>query len=208
MSVLGEILEKLRSGCTSFETYGRHGDVIRKLSSDQFVSTVAAYRRAFRGWSTTSYQGHRVVALLFRPEETIEFLVATFAAIAEGLTVVPFYPNWDSETQFLHLKHLAIVIEGMGNVISASPLLSPILDHVRHGKQFDSFIRLVTFDVRVGNPTSSDYSNTNRSVSFSLSQDKLLSLIDAPSHKTILIDFNRILLLILLLISCGGPKSI
>ncbi len=108
MSILGEIIRRLGAGGTVLETYGRRGELVRKIDSGEFVRAVARYRHAFRGWSTPSYHEHRVVGLLFRPEETVEFLVATFAAVAEGFTVVPFYPTWSEETQLLHLRQYRI----------------------------------------------------------------------------------------------------
>ena len=115
MSVLRRILGQYGEGATQLETYGRQGNLIGKVRGEAFERAVERYRQAFRGWSVRSYCGHKVVGLLFRPEETIEFLVATFAAVAEGFTVVPFYPNWSSETQHLHLKQYGIRAMAVGD---------------------------------------------------------------------------------------------
>jgi long-chain acyl-CoA synthetase len=150
MKVLREILDLLERCPVTLETYGRHGDRLAAIGGQEFVQAVRAYRRAFRGWETPSYQGHRVVGLLFRPEESIEFLVTTFAAIAEGLTVVPFYPNWSSDVQLLHLRQYRIRslavgaglyrrAEGWRGSLERIIRISPALDDYRAAVEEESF---------------------------------------------------------------------
>src|SRR6185295_8538525 len=99
MSVLASILERLSEGETTLETYNRQGDLVHRISSAELVERVRAHRSSFALWD----ESDRRVALLFKAEETLEFLVAVFAAIAEGLTVVPLYPNWSEDHQQLYL---------------------------------------------------------------------------------------------------------
>jgi long-subunit acyl-CoA synthetase (AMP-forming) len=99
MSILGKILERLATGDTTLETFNRQGEVVHRLSARELVESVRIHRPQF------ALQGRsdRRVALLFKAEETVEFLIAAFAAIAEGLTVVPLYPNWTDEQEQLYL---------------------------------------------------------------------------------------------------------
>ena len=69
-----------------------------------------AYRELFPARDT-----HPRIGLLFRGEETIEFLVAMFAAISRGLTVVPLYPNWDAETQLSYLRLYGVGVVAVGD---------------------------------------------------------------------------------------------
>jgi long-chain acyl-CoA synthetase len=106
MAVLRNILEALALADVSLEAFGRNGECARKVSGAEFVARVEACRRAFRegDFFDCEVGGRRAVALLFRPEETVEFLVAAFAAIAERFTVVPLFPNWSAETQRQYLE--------------------------------------------------------------------------------------------------------
>lgn len=119
MSVFRDILEILQDGDTHLETYGRRGDRLSDIKGDEVVRATRYYRRKFAAWRRELDQGQgtpgaaRVVGLFFKPEETVEFLVATFAAISERFTVVPFYPNWDAATQLRYLmlyrvRHIAV----------------------------------------------------------------------------------------------------
>ncbi len=101
MGVLSTVLDGLRSTDVTLEEYDRRGDCVRRVGSSDFLAAVQHHRAAFRDGDV---DGRRVVALLFRPEEAIEFLVVTLAAMAEGWTVVPLYPNWDDETQVRYLE--------------------------------------------------------------------------------------------------------
>ena len=129
MTVFCEIIRKLESGGTTLETYGRQGDCIARLDGRTFVAAVRRCRRRFTGWSSESHGGRKVVGLFFKPEETIEFLIAALAAMAEGFTVVPFYPNWSAEVQrrYLQLYRVRAVAVGEGGVgVSTGRVLQPI----------------------------------------------------------------------------------
>ena len=104
----------------SLENFGRSGRCVRKLTGREVFDAVRAYRPAFEGWDCDDWEtdGRKRVALLFKSEETVEFLVAAFAAISHGFTVVPLYPNRDEPTQQLYLRRYNVralaVSEGFG----------------------------------------------------------------------------------------------
>jgi hypothetical protein len=96
-SILAKIVDRLASADTILETYDRYGELVLRIRSWEMVDCIRAHRPEFAATSD------RRVALLFRSEEAIEFLVAAFAAIAEGRTIVPLYPSWGEEHQRLYL---------------------------------------------------------------------------------------------------------
>lgn len=103
-SVLAKILESLGQADSTFETYNRQGELAQRTTSAELVERILEERASFASWSSVD----RRVALLFRSEETIEFLIATFAALAERLTVVPLYPTWTEEHQRLYLERYGL----------------------------------------------------------------------------------------------------
>jgi len=105
MSVLRNVLETLPRSDVVLETYDRTGNVVLRVDGGELVGLIRAYRsvlgeRCFEARP----DGRKVVALLFKSEETIEFLVAAFAAMSRGYTVVPLYPNWSSDTQLEYME--------------------------------------------------------------------------------------------------------
>jgi long-subunit acyl-CoA synthetase (AMP-forming) len=114
MSVLRACLPALAESDVTLESYGRSGQRLRRSSGRDLIAEILRYRRVFA--SLPSSDGPTRVALLFKSEETIEFLVASLAAMAEGCIVVPLYPNWDGETQkrYLDLYRLRVVAAGPG----------------------------------------------------------------------------------------------
>ena len=105
MSTLAQLLESLPDLDVNLESWGRTGRKVRELDGRQLWRAARAYRPRF----ATLREGERErVGLLFKSEETIEFLVAAFAAFSSGLTVVPLYPNWDADTQQLYLRRYNI----------------------------------------------------------------------------------------------------
>lgn len=135
MSRLKSILETLSAIPVDFDAFGRSGRVVAHADGAEFVGKVTACRRLLRsvglrgsyvggsqtrgagmsglgmsgaGMTGAGAGGRRVVGLLFRPEETIEFLVGAFAAIGEGFAVVPLYPNWSEASQTEYLKAYGI----------------------------------------------------------------------------------------------------
>ncbi|MBI4583879.1 MAG: AMP-binding protein [Planctomycetes bacterium] len=114
MSILHKILSGLHTADVVLETYDRQGNCVLQLSGREFAQAACSNRRAFSGWATAGYNGHKVVGLLFKSEETIEFLVTAFAALAEGFTVVPFYPNWSAELQLRYLLQYRIRAMAVG----------------------------------------------------------------------------------------------
>ena len=92
------------------ESYDRRGDIISEASGGDLFDAVLSYRGLFPARGE-----HQRVGLLFRSEETIEFLVAMFAAISRGLTVVPLYPNWDGATQLSYLKRYGVRMLAAGD---------------------------------------------------------------------------------------------
>ena len=113
MAVLQTVLEGLEESTVTLEAYGRSGNLAAKVGSADFLALVRRNRQAFRGWDAG---GRKVICLLFRPEEAVEFLVATLAAMSEGWTIVPFFPNWSDEQQRLYLRtyNLRAVVVGQG----------------------------------------------------------------------------------------------
>ena len=101
MSVLSSVLEALGATDVTLEAYGRSGDRVREVTSRAFLAQISAHREIFR---RRTGDPRRAIALLFKPDETIEFLVTTLAAMAERWTVVPLYPNWTEEQQRTYLK--------------------------------------------------------------------------------------------------------
>ncbi|MCH2375917.1 MAG: hypothetical protein MK538_17160, partial [Planctomycetes bacterium] len=118
MSVLSSVLETLPGSRLDLEAYDRAGHMSATVNATQLCACVEVYRRRLRAWDVGDWDvgGRKVVSLLFRPEEAIEFLVATLAAIAERWTVVPFYPNWNESTQKMYLEtyNLRTMVVGDG----------------------------------------------------------------------------------------------
>ena len=118
MSVLSSVLETLPGSRLDLEAYDRAGHMSATVNATQLCACVEVYRRRLRAWDVGDWDvgGRKVVSLLFRPEEAIEFLVATLAAIAERWTVVPFYPNWNESTQKMYLEtyNLRAMVVGDG----------------------------------------------------------------------------------------------
>jgi len=117
MPILRTVIEALPRDDTTLETYDRSGQMVQKVSGVQLVDFMRRYRTSFRGWGddTLRDDGRKVVALLFKSEETVEFLVAAFAAISEGCTIVPLYPNWSAETQLEYLEAYRIRAVAVGS---------------------------------------------------------------------------------------------
>lgn len=110
MSVLKNLFKSLPGFEMKLESYNRRGEVISEATGGDVFDAVESYRELLppRG----EYQR---VGLLFRSEETIEFLVAMFAAISRGLTVVPLYPNWDGPTQLSYLQRYGVRMLAVGD---------------------------------------------------------------------------------------------
>lgn len=113
MAVLQTVLEALGESNVSLEAYGRSGEVVRKVNAAEFLTYVRRHRELFRGWDAG---GRKVISLLYRPEEAVEFLVAALAAMSEGWTIVPFFPNWSEEQHRLYLTTYRVraVVVGKG----------------------------------------------------------------------------------------------
>ncbi len=129
MAVLKNVLEALEQTDVNLEAYGRSGELVRKVNSVEFLALIRANRQAFRGWDV---DGRKVLCLLFRPEEAIEFLIATLAAMSEGWTIVPLYPNWSDEEQRMYLKtyRLRAVAVGQGFLSRALSWQGQVVDKV------------------------------------------------------------------------------
>ncbi len=110
MSTLKTLFESLPGFELKLESYGRRGDVVTEATGQDVFDAALAYRELFPARDT-----HPRIGLLFRSEETIEFLVAMFAAISRGLTVVPLYPNWDAETQLSYLRLYGVGVVAAGD---------------------------------------------------------------------------------------------
>ena len=105
MSIFSTCLPALTESETSLETFGRGGELVSRIDGSGFIRALVACRREIRRWPV---DGPKLLGLLFRSEETIEFLIASLAAMAEGYTVVPLYPNWDADSQLLYLRRYAV----------------------------------------------------------------------------------------------------
>ncbi|MEC8895572.1 MAG: AMP-binding protein [Planctomycetota bacterium] len=110
MSVLKNLFESLPGFEMKLESYDRRGKVISEATGGDVFEAVQRYRELLPG-----ADGHQRIGLLFRSEETIEFLVAMFAAISRGLTVVPLYPNWDGPTQLSYLQRYGVRVLAVGD---------------------------------------------------------------------------------------------
>src|SRR5688572_2255955 len=110
MSFLRNALEALPAQDTVLETFDRHGERARVTTGGELADAVAR----FRSQLARQDDGSNLVALLFKPEETIEFLAAAFAAMSEGRTIVPLYPSWPAETQLAYLDayRLSTLVHG------------------------------------------------------------------------------------------------
>ncbi len=110
LSTLKTLFESLPGFELKLESYGRRGNVVTEATGKDVFDAALAYRELL-----PSREVHPRVGLVFRSEETIEFLVAMFAAISKGLTVVPLYPNWDAETQLRYLRRYRIGVVAVGD---------------------------------------------------------------------------------------------
>jgi long-subunit acyl-CoA synthetase (AMP-forming) len=99
--LLKNLLDGLVACGTALEAYDRTGSCVRRVDGAQLVEATEAYGPLF---DREVAGGRKLCALLFRSEETIEFLIATFAALSRGFTVVPLYPNWSAATQREYLE--------------------------------------------------------------------------------------------------------
>lgn len=102
-----EILSSLADTDVSIESYDRRGQRIAQLDGEGLLRRIAYWRPRVRALGPETGE-RRLLALLFRSEETIEFFVVAFAAMAEGVTVVPLYPTWTVETQLLYLRRYGL----------------------------------------------------------------------------------------------------
>jgi long-subunit acyl-CoA synthetase (AMP-forming) len=129
MTVLSNLLETLDQTSLTLETFDRHGHQGLRVSGRELMIAVQAYSGRFSGWDD---RGRKVVALLFKPEETIDFLAAAFAALSQGFTIVPLYPNWPAETQEAYLKayRLRALAAGDGFKARAESWLGRTLDRI------------------------------------------------------------------------------
>jgi long-chain acyl-CoA synthetase len=112
MPTIRSLIEGLADQELSLETYGRSGECVRRISGGELLAAVRAYRPLLR---EAAPEDRRLVGLLFKSEETIEFLIATFASLAEGYTVVPLYPNWSAETQLEYLQRYGVRTLAVGD---------------------------------------------------------------------------------------------
>ncbi|HLU47220.1 MAG TPA: AMP-binding protein, partial [Planctomycetota bacterium] len=114
MSILSNCLRLLVETDVRLEAFDRSGSKVRDIDGRQFATALRHYREEFRALSPTDDPPR--IALLFRSEETVEFLVASLAAMAEGFIVVPLYPNWDAATQrtYLELYRMRHLVVGSG----------------------------------------------------------------------------------------------
>ena len=110
MSVLKNLFESLPGFEMKLESYDRRGKVISEATGGDVFDAVQRYRELL-----PARDEHQRIGLLFRSEETIEFLVAMFAAISRGLTVVPLYPNWDGPTQLSYLQRYGVRVLAVGD---------------------------------------------------------------------------------------------
>ena len=129
MSILKELFESLPGFELKLEAYGRRGSVIAEATGQDVYDAALAYRELLPARSQ-----HQRIGLLFRSEEAIEFLIAMFAAISRGLTVVPLYPNWDGPTQLSYLRRY-----GIGSVMVGDGFLRRAGDW---GEELDSVVNI------------------------------------------------------------------
>jgi long-subunit acyl-CoA synthetase (AMP-forming) len=113
MSHLGNVIATLAEDSVRLEAYDRSGAACVGLPGRDFVRAVETCRPTLAGWRAA---GEESVALVFKPEETVEFLAVAFAAFIEGLAIVPLYPNWNVETQkeYLDAYRLRSLAVGKG----------------------------------------------------------------------------------------------
>lgn len=113
MAVLSGVLETLPRTDVMLEAFDRSGAPVTTVNGDEFLHAVQAFRRELRGWDVGE---RKAICLLYRPEETVEFLVAMIAAMAERWTVVPLYPNWSAKIQRMYMETygLRAIIHGSG----------------------------------------------------------------------------------------------
>ena len=132
MSVLHNVLETIPGVDCQLEAFDRSGSCARRLTSGEFVRAIRAFRTRLRRerLDACTMHGRPVLALLFRPEETIEFLVAAFAAMGERFSIVPLFPNWPPETQRQYLEAYGIrgLLTGAGFAERASEWSGDCLD--------------------------------------------------------------------------------
>lgn len=100
MSHLGNVLAALVTDSVHLEAFDRSGDARARLTGRDFVRCVQACRPPLSAWRAAGEEG---IALIFKPEETVEHLAVAFAAFLEGLAIAPLYPNWSAETQKQYL---------------------------------------------------------------------------------------------------------
>ena len=112
MGTFKTLVESLPDLDISLENFGRSGRCVRKLGGSDVFRAIQAYRPRLEGWD---HLGRKRIALLFKSDETVEFLVAAFAAISHGYTVVPLYPNWDEPTQQLYLRRYDLRAVAVGD---------------------------------------------------------------------------------------------
>lgn len=101
MSLIRRTFDSLRRASSRLEAYDRTGSLRARIAGDDLARAALSLRPAFEAWRA---EGEAAVALFFRPEETLEFLAAAFAAFSAGLAIAPFYPNWPPETQREYLE--------------------------------------------------------------------------------------------------------
>jgi long-chain acyl-CoA synthetase len=102
MSRLSEVLGSLAREPVVLEAFDRQGESAARLSGPEFAAATLAMRRRLE--SALPGEGARPLGLLFKPEESLEFLATALAALLEGRIVVPLFPNWSAETQRLYLE--------------------------------------------------------------------------------------------------------
>ena len=162
MSVLRNVLETLPRSSIVLETFDRSGTVVESVEGDELVRCIHRFRGSLDTLEITS---RKVIALLFKPEETIEFLVAAFAAMSRGFTVVPLYPNWSAETQIEYIEayRLRTVCAGPGfrsrveawardASVGVDEFLPIDLDTLRDGPGEDGDLPSIEFDIPEGHP--------------------------------------------------------
>lgn len=101
MSLIRRTFDSLAQASSSLETFDRTGSLRAKIGGEHLARAAISIRPEFEAWRAV---GEEAVALFFRPEETLEFLAASFAAFSAGLAIAPFYPNWPAETQREYLE--------------------------------------------------------------------------------------------------------